>query len=111
MDPHLSSHVHATAAAGGGAAAPNGMCRLNKEEDAAFVDVDVEAARNSVGAVCAASSVGLAGFGASGAYLGGANIFKSATRVLLGGWFAMLVTYGVLRLFGTLFHMDVSSSG
>ncbi|KAG8082818.1 hypothetical protein GUJ93_ZPchr0014g46580 [Zizania palustris] len=64
-----------------------------------------------VGAVCAASSIGLAGFGASGGYLGGANIFKSATRVLLGGWLAMLVTYGVLRLFGTLFHMDISSSG
>ncbi|KAG8065477.1 hypothetical protein GUJ93_ZPchr0004g38668 [Zizania palustris] len=64
-----------------------------------------------VGAVCAASSLGLAGFGAAGAHLGGANIVRSGTRVLLGGWLAMLVTYGVLRLFGTLFHMDVSSSG
>ncbi|KAL5214049.1 hypothetical protein ABZP36_003201 [Zizania latifolia] len=138
MDPHISSYVHA-ATAGCGAAAPNGACRLNKEEDAAaFVDVDVEAARYSlakttaqadvvppsagaeedggswgarVGAVCAASSLGLAGFGAAGAHLGGANIVRSGTRVLLGGWLAMLVTYGVLRLFGTLFHMDVSSSG
>ncbi|XP_006653625.2 vacuolar iron transporter homolog 2-like [Oryza brachyantha] len=64
-----------------------------------------------VGVVCAASSVGLAGFGAAGAYLGGANMVKSGTRVLLGGWLAMLVTYAVLRLFGTVFHMDISSSG
>ncbi|KAG8065479.1 hypothetical protein GUJ93_ZPchr0004g38108 [Zizania palustris] len=64
-----------------------------------------------VGAVCAATSLGLVGFGAAGAHLGGANIVRSCTRVVLGGWLAMLVTYGVLRLFGTLFHMDVSSSG
>ncbi|KAF0893732.1 hypothetical protein E2562_029407 [Oryza meyeriana var. granulata] len=64
-----------------------------------------------VGAVCAASSAGLAGFGAAGAYLGGANMVRSGTRVLLGGWLAMLVTYAVLRLFGTIFHMHISSSG
>ncbi|XP_020080810.1 vacuolar iron transporter homolog 2-like [Ananas comosus] len=63
-----------------------------------------------VGAVCAASSVGLAGFGTVGAILGGADPAKSALRVLLGGWLAMLVTYGVLRLFGLAFNMQVSSS-
>jgi VIT1/CCC1 family predicted Fe2+/Mn2+ transporter len=61
-------------------------------------------------AVCAASSVGLAGFGAAGAYLGGSSMWKSGLRVLLGGWFAMLVTFGVLRLFGAVFHIQVSSA-
>uniref|UniRef100_A0A0E0KTA6 Vacuolar iron transporter n=1 Tax=Oryza punctata TaxID=4537 RepID=A0A0E0KTA6_ORYPU len=65
-----------------------------------------------VGVVCASTSAGLAGFGAAGAYLGGANMVRSGTRVLLGGWLAMLVTYAVLRLFATLFHnMNISSSG
>ena len=63
-----------------------------------------------VAAVCAATSVGLAGFGVAGAYLGGANMLRSGLRVLLGGWFAMLVTFGVLRLFGTVFHIQVSSA-
>ncbi|CAM0945040.1 unnamed protein product [Alopecurus aequalis] len=51
-------------------------------------------------AVCAASSVGLAGFGVLGAYLGGASVARSGARVLMGGWLAMATTYGVLRLFG-----------
>ncbi|XP_010934147.1 vacuolar iron transporter homolog 2-like [Elaeis guineensis] len=63
-----------------------------------------------VGVVCAVSSLGLAGFGAAGAVLGGANVSKSALRVLLGGWLAMLVTFGVLRLFGLAFKMHVSSA-
>ncbi|XP_073111212.1 vacuolar iron transporter homolog 2-like [Elaeis guineensis] len=63
-----------------------------------------------VGVVCAVSTLGLAGFGAAGAVLGGANISKSALRVLVGGWLAMLVTYGVLRLFGLVFKMHVSSA-
>ncbi|KAK1296601.1 hypothetical protein QJS10_CPB15g00832 [Acorus calamus] len=46
-----------------------------------------------LGTVCGVSSLGLAGFGAVGAVLGGANVAKSATRVLVGGWVAMLVTY------------------
>ncbi|KAG2573626.1 vacuolar iron transporter homolog 2-like [Panicum virgatum] len=60
-------------------------------------------------AVSAASGVGLTGFGAAGAYLGGSSMRRSVLRVLLGGWFAMLVTYGVLRLFGVVFNIDVSS--
>ncbi|TVT98042.1 hypothetical protein EJB05_56675, partial [Eragrostis curvula] len=50
-----------------------------------------------VAAVCAATSAGLAVFGAAGAYLGGSSMVRSGLRVLIGGWFAMLVTYGVLR--------------
>ncbi|CAL9125058.1 VIT family [Musa troglodytarum] len=62
-----------------------------------------------VGVVCAVSSLGLAGFGAAGAVLGGANVPKSVLRVLIGGWLAMLVTYGVLRVCGLVFGMHVSS--
>jgi VIT1/CCC1 family predicted Fe2+/Mn2+ transporter len=53
-----------------------------------------------VAAVCVVSSVGLAGFGVLGAYLGGASLVRSGARVLVGGWLAMATTYGVLRLFG-----------
>ncbi|KAL6911900.1 hypothetical protein ACP4OV_000705 [Aristida adscensionis] len=63
-----------------------------------------------VGAVCAASSLGLAGFGAAGAYLGGASVARSGVRVLVGGWLAMAVTYGVLRLFSLAFKMHVTSA-
>ncbi|KAL6633884.1 hypothetical protein ACP70R_026555 [Stipagrostis hirtigluma subsp. patula] len=62
-----------------------------------------------VAAVCAASSLGLAGFGAAGAYLGGASVVRSGARVLLGGWLAMAVTYGVLKLFSLAFKVHVSS--
>ncbi|THU55129.1 hypothetical protein C4D60_Mb11t03320 [Musa balbisiana] len=63
-----------------------------------------------VGVVCAVSSLGLAGFGAAGAVLGGANVPNSVLRVLIGGWLAMLVTYGVLRVSGIVFGMHVSSA-
>ncbi|KAJ4829951.1 hypothetical protein Tsubulata_008384 [Turnera subulata] len=38
-------------------------------------------------------------FGGLGAYLGGSPIRISATRVLLGGWIAMAITYGLLEPF------------
>ncbi|KAH8951864.1 hypothetical protein BDL97_09G053400 [Sphagnum fallax] len=44
------------------------------------------------------STMALTGFGAIGAKLGGASMTKAAMRVLIGGWIAMLITYGVLRL-------------
>uniref|UniRef100_A0ACD5UD47 Uncharacterized protein n=1 Tax=Avena sativa TaxID=4498 RepID=A0ACD5UD47_AVESA len=62
-------------------------------------------------AVCAATTVGLAGFGASGGYLGGASMARSGFRVLVGGWLAMAVTYGVLWMFVKVFRIHVSSSG
>lgn len=45
-----------------------------------------------------ASTCALAAFGALGARLGGAKMAPAAVRVLVGGWLAMLITYGVLRL-------------
>ncbi|XP_057837640.1 vacuolar iron transporter homolog 5-like [Cryptomeria japonica] len=54
-----------------------------------------------IGVVVAASSVALVVFGAVGACFGKSAVVKASVRVLLGGWAAMLVTYGVLRLFAT----------
>ncbi|WOL10074.1 vacuolar iron transporter [Canna indica] len=70
----------------------------------------VEAWRVRVGLVCAASSLGLAGFGAAGAVLGGSSVRRSALRVVIGGWLAMVVTYGVLRVLGLVFNMQVSTA-
>lgn len=56
-----------------------------------------------MGVLVAASSVALAGFGAVGAYVGKSpGLVKASARVLLGGWAAMLITYGMLRLFGSV---------
>ena len=38
--------------------------------------------------------------GISSALLGGANMVKGSTRVLIGGWIAMACTYGIGRAFG-----------
>lgn len=51
-------------------------------------------------AVIVSTSVALALFGAVGARLGGAPMPRAAARVLVGGALAMLVTFGVLKLFG-----------
>lgn len=48
-----------------------------------------------------ASSMALALFGAVGAHFGRSPMAKGSLRVLIGGWMAMLVTYGLLKLFGT----------
>jgi VIT1/CCC1 family predicted Fe2+/Mn2+ transporter len=41
------------------------------------------------------SSLALVAFGATGAILGGAPLLRASLRVLLGGWLAMGVTFGV----------------
>ncbi|EEF33845.1 conserved hypothetical protein [Ricinus communis] len=45
------------------------------------------------------ASMALVLFGGYGAYLGGSPIRMSAVRVLVGGWIAMAVTYGLLKPF------------
>ncbi len=50
--------------------------------------------------VTGAATAGLLLFGAIGAWLGGASKFKGAMRVLVGGWVAMAITYGIGRVFG-----------
>lgn len=48
------------------------------------------------------SSVTLAAFGVVGAYYGRSPLVKGTLRVLIGGWMAMLATYGLLKLFGAI---------
>ncbi|XP_031257494.1 vacuolar iron transporter homolog 2-like [Pistacia vera] len=45
------------------------------------------------------SSIALVLFGCFGAHLGGSSVRISATRVLVGGWIAMGITYGLLKPF------------
>lgn len=54
-----------------------------------------------LGVVAAAASVALVVFGCVGAAVGRAPVGRSAVRVLVGGWMAMAVTFGLLRLFGS----------
>jgi VIT1/CCC1 family predicted Fe2+/Mn2+ transporter len=41
--------------------------------------------------------VGLCLFGFLGAHLGGANVAKGGMRVVIGGWLALGVVYGIGR--------------
>ena len=50
--------------------------------------------------VSCAATAALISFGIISAWLGGAQRVKASIRVLLGGWIAMAVTFGVGRLFG-----------
>ncbi|XP_059644472.1 vacuolar iron transporter homolog 4-like [Cornus florida] len=56
-----------------------------------------------LGLVVGNVSFALLGFGGLGAVMGGAPVVKSSLRVLVGGWLAMGVTFGLTKL--------VSSSG
>ncbi|KAF9673044.1 hypothetical protein SADUNF_Sadunf11G0108000 [Salix dunnii] len=49
--------------------------------------------------IAVVASIALACFGGFGAYLGGSPIRISAVRVLLGGWIAMAITFGLLKPF------------
>ncbi|KAL0698016.1 hypothetical protein Bca4012_054138 [Brassica carinata] len=51
--------------------------------------------------IVAAVTLALVMFGWLGAVLGKAPVVKSSVRVLIGGWLAMTVTYGLTRLFGS----------
>ncbi|XP_021761010.1 vacuolar iron transporter homolog 4-like [Chenopodium quinoa] len=54
-----------------------------------------------LGVVPAAVTVALVVFGWLGAYLGKAPILRASLRVLLGGWFAMGITFGLTKLIGS----------
>lgn len=57
--------------------------------------------RVRVAAIVAAVTVALVAFGWLGAALGRAPVMKSAARVLIGGWLAMAVTFGLTKLIGS----------
>ncbi|URE26197.1 iron ion homeostasis [Musa troglodytarum] len=52
-----------------------------------------------LGVVATAASAALVAFGSVGAVLGRAPVGRSCLRVVVGGWAAMAVTFGLMRLF------------
>ncbi|OAY72689.1 vacuolar iron transporter homolog 4-like [Ananas comosus] len=51
--------------------------------------------------VAAAVTVALLGFGIAGAVLGRAPVGRSCVRVVVGGWLAMAITFGLMKLFAS----------
>ncbi|XP_007023068.2 PREDICTED: vacuolar iron transporter homolog 4 [Theobroma cacao] len=51
--------------------------------------------------VAAVASLALAVFGATGAVIGRTPVVSSSFRVLIGGWMAMAITFGLTKLVGT----------
>ncbi|KAI3891886.1 hypothetical protein MKW92_051556 [Papaver armeniacum] len=54
-----------------------------------------------LGVVTGTTSLALLVFGGLGAVLGKAPLLKSSLRVLVGGWIAMAITFGLTKLIGT----------
>lgn len=54
-----------------------------------------------VGVVVVAVSLALLGFGGLSAVLGRAPVVKSSLRILVGGWLAMGITFGLTKLIGS----------
>jgi vacuolar iron transporter family protein len=59
----------------------------------------IESERMRIMSLVLVSTTALAGFGILGAVLGGANWVRGGARVIIGGWIAMGITYGVGRAF------------
>ncbi|OMO86883.1 hypothetical protein COLO4_20876 [Corchorus olitorius] len=51
--------------------------------------------------VAAVATMALMVFGVVGALLGGTPVVKSSARVLVGGWMAMAITFGLTKLIGS----------
>ncbi|CAK9160473.1 unnamed protein product [Ilex paraguariensis] len=54
-----------------------------------------------LGVVVGVVTFALLGFGSFGAYLGGTPVVKSSLRILIGGWLAMGITFGLTKLIGS----------
>lgn len=54
-----------------------------------------------LGVVVAAASIALVVFGGVGAVLGKTSVVRSGTRVVVGGWMAMAITFGLTKLIGS----------
>ncbi|KAL1534302.1 Vacuolar iron transporter 2.1 [Salvia divinorum] len=61
----------------------------------------VEDHRVRQGVVVAATTAGLVGFGGTGAVLGRTKVVRSCVRVVVGGWMAMAITFGLTKLLGS----------
>ena len=56
--------------------------------------------RARLGLVVAVASLALAVFGVIGAKLGRTPVRRSCARLLVGGWMAMAITFGMTKLIG-----------
>ncbi|KAL0384520.1 UNVERIFIED_CONTAM: Vacuolar iron transporter4 [Sesamum radiatum] len=54
-----------------------------------------------IGVVVAATTLALAAFGGIGAVLGRSGVVRSCGRVVVGGWMAMAMTFGLTMLLGS----------
>ncbi|KAL3843727.1 hypothetical protein ACJIZ3_001130 [Penstemon smallii] len=54
-----------------------------------------------LGVVVAATTLALVVFGGVGAVLGRSRVGRSCARVLIGGWMAMAITFGLTKLLGS----------
>ncbi|KAI3445691.1 hypothetical protein Pfo_002356 [Paulownia fortunei] len=54
-----------------------------------------------LGVVVAATTLALVAFGGVGAVLGRTKVVRSCVRVLVGGWMAMAITFGLTKLLGS----------
>ncbi|XP_071729890.1 vacuolar iron transporter homolog 4-like [Rutidosis leptorrhynchoides] len=54
-----------------------------------------------LGVVVGVVSVALIGFGCLSAFLGGAPMVKPTLRILIGGWLAMTITFGLTKAVGS----------
>ncbi|KIZ03149.1 Fe(2+)/(Mn2+) transporter pcl1 [Monoraphidium neglectum] len=61
-------------------------------------------------AVLLATTAGLLLFGGTGAALGGARVWRGSLRVLIGGWLAMGLTYGIGAAFSAAVGAPVSAA-
>ncbi|XP_004230629.1 vacuolar iron transporter homolog 4 [Solanum lycopersicum] len=57
--------------------------------------------------IVAAVSLALLAFGGIGAFLGRSPMVKSCARVLIGGWMAMAITFGLTKLIGSSTGMEL----
>ena len=72
-------------------------CDLRLQAVPAVPAVPHEAPPGCPAGSCACYAVGLCLFGFLGAYLGGANVARGGMRVVVGGWLALAVVYGIGR--------------
>jgi VIT1/CCC1 family predicted Fe2+/Mn2+ transporter len=57
-----------------------------------------------------ATTAGLLAFGGTGAFLGGARVWRGALRVLVGGMLAMGASYGIGAAFSAAFGVPVGAA-
>jgi VIT1/CCC1 family predicted Fe2+/Mn2+ transporter len=82
------------------AAAPGAGAPAPDPRPAALAGAAVQQQPGRVVSVAIVTTVALVVLGSVSAYLGGAKRLRAAVRVVLGGWLAMGLTFGIGKAFG-----------